>query len=62
VNGNPVEDDWRQDTGKVKEAAGDITDIDLDPIAGKRDVLIGKTSRRMMEQRGNTDIQNKVWR
>ncbi len=36
-----MQGNWKQFTGKVKEKWGDITDDDLDRIAGKRDVLVG---------------------
>ncbi len=37
-----IEGNWKQFKGKVKETWGDLTDDELDQIAGKRDMLIGK--------------------
>jgi uncharacterized protein YjbJ (UPF0337 family) len=37
-----IEENWRQFKGKLKEQWGRSTDDQLDVIAGKRDVLIGK--------------------
>ena len=37
---------WKQFTGKVKEQWGDLTDDELDQIAGKRDILVGKVQAK----------------
>lgn len=37
-----VEGNWKQFKGKVKEQWGELTDDDLDRIAGKRDQLSGR--------------------
>jgi uncharacterized protein YjbJ (UPF0337 family) len=37
---------WKQFKGKIKETWGDLTDDELDQIAGKRDVLLGKLQER----------------
>jgi uncharacterized protein YjbJ (UPF0337 family) len=37
---------WKQARGKVREAWGDLTDDDLEEIAGKRDILAGKIQQR----------------
>jgi uncharacterized protein YjbJ (UPF0337 family) len=41
MNWDTVKGDWTRFKGKVKEAWGDLTDDDLDVIAGKRDQLVG---------------------
>lgn len=41
MNWEQIEGKWTQLKGKVKEKWGDLTDDDLDRIAGKRDQLIG---------------------
>jgi uncharacterized protein YjbJ (UPF0337 family) len=43
---NRVEGNWKQVKGKVKEKWGQLTDDDLDVIAGKRDQLEGKIQER----------------
>jgi uncharacterized protein YjbJ (UPF0337 family) len=37
---------WKQAKGKVRETWGDLTDDDLEEIAGKRDILAGKIQQR----------------
>ena len=43
---NRVEGNWKQIKGKVKEKWGDLTDDDLDKIAGRRDQLEGHIQER----------------
>ncbi|MGQ0445709.1 MAG: CsbD family protein [Beijerinckiaceae bacterium] len=43
---NRIEGNWKQFKGKVKEQWGNLTDDDLDKIAGKRDQLEGKIQER----------------
>ena len=43
---NRVEGNWKQVKGKVKEKWGQLTDDDLDTIAGRRDQLEGKIQER----------------
>jgi uncharacterized protein YjbJ (UPF0337 family) len=43
---NRVEGNWKQFKGKVKEQWGNLTDDDLDVIAGRRDQLEGKIQER----------------
>lgn len=42
MNWDIVEGNWLQFKGKVKQQWGDLTDDNLDIIAGKRDQLAGK--------------------
>ena len=41
-----IEGAWKQLKGKVQEQWGQLTDDDLDVIAGKRDQLLGKLQQR----------------
>lgn len=42
MNWERIAGNWKQMKGKVREQWGFLTDDDLDVIAGKRDVLVGK--------------------
>jgi len=42
MNWQQIEGNWRQFSGKAKQQWGQLTDDDLDKIAGHRDELIGK--------------------
>lgn len=64
---NQVEGNWKQFKGKVKEKWSELTDDELDQIAGKRDILIGKiqekygiaqdeAEKRIKEFRGGTQL------
>ena len=43
---NRIEGNWKQFKGKIKETWGDLTDDELEEIAGKRDVLLGKIQEK----------------
>jgi uncharacterized protein YjbJ (UPF0337 family) len=46
MNWDQLEGKWRQSKGMVREKWGQLTDDDLDVIAGKRDRLIGRLQER----------------
>lgn len=41
-----IEGNWKQLRGKVREQWGKLTDDDLDVIAGRRDMLLGKLQEK----------------
>lgn len=41
INSDILEGKWNQLKGKVRQQWGDLTDDDLEKVAGKRDELIG---------------------
>jgi uncharacterized protein YjbJ (UPF0337 family) len=43
---NVIEGNWKQLKGRIKEQWGELTDDDLDKIAGKREKLEGKLLKR----------------
>ena len=45
MNWNQVQGNWKQFTGKVKEKWGELTDDEIDQIAGKRYILLGDHTR-----------------
>jgi uncharacterized protein YjbJ (UPF0337 family) len=46
MNWDQVEGNWKQLRGKVREKWGDLTDDDLDRIAGRREQFVGKLQER----------------
>lgn len=46
MNTDQLNGKWKQLRGAVKQHWGKLTDDDLEAIAGKRDVLIGKLQER----------------
>ena len=46
MNKQTIEGNWMQIKGAVRETWGELTDDDMDVIAGKRDQLIGKIKER----------------
>jgi uncharacterized protein YjbJ (UPF0337 family) len=58
MNWDIVKGNWKQFRGRVKEQWGDLTDDDLDRIAGKRDQLIGRIQEKygISKDEANTRI------
>ncbi len=46
MNWDQVAGNWKQVRGKIREQWGDLTDSDLDVIAGRRDQLVGVLQER----------------
>lgn len=46
MNWDTVKGNWRVLKGRAREKWGELTDDDLDQIAGKRDVLLGTLQER----------------
>ncbi len=46
MNWERIEGHWKQLKGKVREQWGELTDDDLDVIAGRREQLAGKIQER----------------
>jgi uncharacterized protein YjbJ (UPF0337 family) len=46
MNWDRVEGNWKNLKGKVKEAWGNLTDDEIDKVAGKRDQLEGLIQQR----------------
>lgn len=41
MNWDTIQGNWKEVSGKVRERWGQLTDDDLEQIAGKRDQLVG---------------------
>ena len=46
MNWDKIEGNWKQFKGRVKEKWGDLTDDDLDRVAGSREQLEGLIQQR----------------
>jgi uncharacterized protein YjbJ (UPF0337 family) len=46
MNWDQMKGNWREFKGRVKEQWGELTDDDLDRIAGRRDQLLGTLQNR----------------
>jgi len=46
---------WKQLRGKVREKWGELTDDELDQVAGKRDQLVGKLQERLGYERDRAE-------
>jgi uncharacterized protein YjbJ (UPF0337 family) len=56
-----IEDRWQQYRGQVKEKWGELTDDELDAIAGKRHKLIDKLQEKRALSRDEAERQLEEW-
>lgn len=61
MNWDTIEGKWRQIKGDVRVKWGKLTDDDLDVIAGKRDVLVGKLQERYGRDRDEVERDVDDW-
>jgi uncharacterized protein YjbJ (UPF0337 family) len=61
VDWNRIEGNWKQLKGKIKEKWGDLTDDDLDKIAGRRDQLEGLIQQRYGLTKDRARAQIEEW-
>ena len=61
MNWDRIEGNWKQLKGKVKEQWGDLTDDDLDVVAGRRDQLAGKVQERYGVAKDEAERQVASW-
>lgn len=61
MNWDQIQGNWKQAVGKVKEQWGELTDDDLDIVAGRRDQLAGKIQERYGLALHDTEKQIAEW-
>jgi uncharacterized protein YjbJ (UPF0337 family) len=61
MNWDRIEGNWKQLKGSVKEQWGQLTDDQLDVIAGKRNNLVGKIQETYGISKDETEKQLAAW-
>jgi uncharacterized protein YjbJ (UPF0337 family) len=61
MNWDQIAGNWKQVKGVVREKWGKLTDDDVDVIAGKRDILLGKIQERHGIAREEAEKELKDW-
>jgi len=61
MNWDQIAGNWKQVKGVVREKWGKLTDDDVDVIAGKRDVLLGKIQEKHGIAKEEAEKQLKAW-
>jgi uncharacterized protein YjbJ (UPF0337 family) len=57
MNQDILEGKWKQLRGEIRERWGELTDDELDEIAGKRDKLVGKIQEKYGYARDEAERQ-----
>ncbi len=61
MNEDTIKGNWKQFKGKVKKQWSNLTDNDLDVIAGKRDQMVGKMQERYGIAKDEAEKQLNDW-
>ena len=61
MNWDQIKGNWKQVKGVVRERWGKLTDDDVDEIAGKRDILLGKIQEKHGIAREEAEKELKNW-
>ena len=61
MNWDRIEGNWKQFKGKAKQKWGELTDDDLDKLAGKRDQLIGRIQERYGVAKEKAEEEVREW-
>jgi uncharacterized protein YjbJ (UPF0337 family) len=61
MNWTQVKGNWKQFKGKVKQQWGELTDDELDKIAGDRDVLVGRIQEKYGIAQEEAEKQVQKW-
>ena len=66
MNWDVIKGNWNQWKGRVREAWGDLTDDDIEQMAGERDQLVGRLQERYGWTKDDAEREieafNKKWR
>lgn len=61
MNWDQIKGNWKQVKGVARERWGKLTDDDVDVIAGKRDILLGKIQEKQGVAREEAEKELKAW-
>ncbi|HSV28305.1 MAG TPA: CsbD family protein [Candidatus Omnitrophota bacterium] len=61
MNWDQVKGNWKEFKGKVRSQWGDLTDDDVEKMAGERDQLVGRIQQRYGCTREEADRQVRDW-
>jgi len=61
MNWDQVKGNWKQFSGTVKVKWGKLTDDEVDQIAGRRDILLGKIQEKYGIAKEDAEKQVKDW-
>ena len=61
MNWDQIAGNWKQIKGVVREKWGKLTEDDVDVIAGKRDILLGKIQEKHGIAREEAEKELKAW-
>jgi len=61
MNWDQIEGKWKELKGKARSKWGKLTDDDLENVAGKKDVLLGRLQQRYGYKRDEAEKEVDTW-
>jgi uncharacterized protein YjbJ (UPF0337 family) len=61
MNWDQIEGNWKQFKGKAREQWGNLTDDELDRIAGRRDQMVGLVQERYGRAKQEAEREVEAW-
>jgi uncharacterized protein YjbJ (UPF0337 family) len=61
MNWDQIEGKWKEIKGKARTKWGKLTDDDLENVAGKKDVLLGRLQQRYGYKRDQAEKEVDTW-
>ena len=61
MNWEQLEGKWKELKGKARSKWGKLTDDDLDTVAGKKDMLLGRLQQRYGYKRDQAEKEVDTW-
>jgi len=61
MNWDQIEGKWMQYKGKAKEAWGDMTDDEIDRVAGQRDQMVGLVQEKYGKTKDDAEREVDEW-
>jgi uncharacterized protein YjbJ (UPF0337 family) len=61
MNWDQLEGKWKELKGKARSKWGKLTDDDLENVAGKKDVLLGRIQQRYGYKRDQAEKEVDAW-
>lgn len=61
MNWDQIEGKWKHYKGKAREAWGELTDDELDRVAGKRDQMVGLVQEKYGKAKSDAEREVDDW-
>ena len=61
MNWDQIEGKWKELKGRARSSWGELTDVELDQVGGRKDELVGRIQQRYGVEREEAERQVNDW-